>query len=169
MFQELLRPHPLIAEVCGDKLCTVRMIAIFEGSQVRLYGAYWKIAVEPNMADNYWRKGNVLALVDPTDGTVKRCSTGLGAEYRSVDVHPVTGKAICGFVLPDWSEAVNMVLSASRAFPGFKMQAWDVALSDKGPILLEFNRFGSLFLPQLAEQHGLYDGEFRKFIDRYRS
>ena len=168
MFQELLRPHPSITEICGNNLCTVRMATIFEGSNVRLCWTYWKIAVEPNMADAYWRKGNLLTFVDPEDGEVKHCSTGYGADYRSIEVHPVTQKAINGFKLPDWNEAVDQVLNASRAFPGIVMQGWDVALTDKGPLLLEVNIVGGMRLPQLAEQRGLYDGEFRAFIDRYR-
>ena len=165
MFQELLRPHVAIAEMCGDNLCTVCMMSIFEGASVHVHGSYWKIAVEPNMADNYWRKGNLLALVDLADGTVKHCSTGQGVDYRRVGIHPVTQKAIGGFQLPDWNEAVAAVLNASRAFPGIVIQSWDVALTDNGPVLLEVN-VGGIHLPQVAEQRGLYGGAFRAVLER---
>jgi hypothetical protein len=47
------------------------------------------------------------------------------------------------------------------------MQAWDIAVTPDGPVPLEVNDVGSLFLPQMADQRGLYEAEeFRAFIRR---
>jgi hypothetical protein len=56
------------------------------------------------------------------------------------------------------------MLRASQAFIGLKMQAWDVAITPDGPVPLEVNEVGSVFLPQIADQRGLDDPEFRQFI-----
>jgi hypothetical protein len=60
-----------------------------------------------------------------------------------------------------------VTLRAARAFSGLSMQAWDIAVTPQGPMPLEVNDIGSLFLPQMADQRGLYEaGEFREFIRR---
>lgn len=168
LIQELLHPHPEIAEVCGDHLCTVRAIVMLDRDGPRIFCTLWKIAASENMADNYWRKGNMLAVLDRSDGSVIRCTTGLGPDMREVDRHPATGKPLIGFKLPDWDEAIDLVLSAARAIPGLPIQAWDIALTSKGPMALEVNVFGSVFLPQIAMQQGLLEGELAAFMEKNR-
>jgi hypothetical protein len=90
--------------------------------------------------------------------------TGLGPDFRLVDNHPTTGLPLRGFQVPCYHEAVELTLRASRAFIGLKMQAWDVAITPEGPVPLEVNEVGSVFLPQIADQRGLDDPEFRRFI-----
>jgi hypothetical protein len=44
------------------------------------------------------------------------------------------------------------------------MQAWDVAPTDRGPVLIEVNIGGDFNLPQLAQAKGLMDERFRRFL-----
>ncbi|MGF1630372.1 MAG: sugar-transfer associated ATP-grasp domain-containing protein [Kiloniellaceae bacterium] len=168
LIQELLHPHAAIAALVGDRLCTVRMIVLFDDKGPRLHCALWKIAASGNMADNYWRKGNILALLDRETGTVVRCTVGLGAELREVDRHPGTNECLPGFAIPQWDELRELTFRAARALPGLPVQAWDIAPTTKGPMALEVNVFGSLFLPQIAVQSGIYQGEFREFMNAHR-
>jgi hypothetical protein len=50
---------------------------------------------------------------------------------------------------------VELTRRIARAFVGLKMQAWDIAFTPEGPIPLEINFIGSLFLPQTADQRGI--------------
>ena len=144
------------------------MIVLFDGSGPRLFCSLWKVATGGNMADNYWRKGNILALLDRERGTVQKCTTGLGPELQTVSHHPDTGKCLIGFAIPDWDAIVDLTKNAACAVPGLPVQAWDIAPTAKGPMALEVNVFGSSFLPQLAMGAGLYQGEFRAFMDAHR-
>ena len=168
LFQELLHPHAEIAELSGGRLCTVRMMVLLDDQGPRIFAALWKIAGPGNMADNYWRKGNMLALLDKARGCVQRCTTGLGPELREIDRHPETCRPLVGFVVPDWSDIVELTLRAACAFPGLPIQAWDIAVTSKGPLPLEVNVFGSPFLPQIANDGGLLQGDFRTFIEAQR-
>jgi hypothetical protein len=168
IFQELLLPHPLIAAEISTRLCTLRLIALLEGDHIRLFRAYLKVAAGGNVADNYWRPGNFIATLDMATGMVKQCVTGLGPDFRALDSHPITGRSIAGFIVPFYGEAVELVLRAARIFPGIRMQAWDVAITPAGPIALELNVEGSVFLPQAADQRGMGDQSFREFLARSR-
>jgi hypothetical protein len=49
-------------------------------------------------------------------------------------------------------------------FPDIPMQLWDIAIVDPGPVSLELNVIGSLFIPQLVNQRGLWFGDFCEFV-----
>lgn len=168
LFQELLAPHRDIAANISPRLCTLRLIVLLERDRVRLFRAYWKIAVGRNLADNYWRPGNLIASIDSDSGRVVKCMTGLGPDFRVVDVHPQTGMPLSGFQVPLYREAVDLTLRIAPAFAGMKMQAWDMALTTEGPIPLEVNEEGSVFLPQVVDGHGMNDQGFREYRDRIR-
>lgn len=168
LFQEALRPHHAIREFIGEKICTLRVIAMIERSQPRLFMATWKINLGENVADNYWRTGNLLARIDQKTGEVLQCMSGLGPRFQLIDRHPRTGRPLRGFRVPHYQDAISLVLRASRIFPDILMQAWDVAITDAGPVTLELNIVGSLFIPQLVNQRGLWSDEFRAFIQTFR-
>lgn len=167
LLQELLVPHPAIREHCGDRICSVRVVTIFDTNGARAIATVWKVATGPSMADNYWEPGNLVAAIDPTSGVVGRPFTGLGRDIRRVDDHPDTGKRLTGFALPDWHAAMELCLRATASIPRLPMQAWDIALTSRGPTLLEVNVNGGMRLPQLCAEAGLLRGEFAEFLKRF--
>ncbi len=164
LLQELLAPHPDIRQRCGDRICTVRMITLVDRNGPRLFRSIWKIATGASMADNYWVAGNLVAPVDPKTGVVGRSGRGIGRDFRYVDEHPDTRQKLPGFELPDWQTAVALCLSATSAIPRLPMQAWDIALTARGPLLLEVNVNGGMHLPQMCTGEGIYRGEFVEFL-----
>ena len=167
--QKLLTSHPDIAARFGDRLSTVRMIILRETDGPRVFAALWKIASARNMADNYWRSGNVLAVLDTQNGVVKSCTQGMGPELRQVEHHPDTGQRLIDFALPRWNDLREMAMKASYAVGGLPIQAWDMAITPDGPLALEVNEIGSLFLPQIAFQAGLNQGEFKRVVEALRA
>ena len=166
LLQEMLRPHPELAALCGARLSTVRLIVLLERGEPTVLHALWKIPVGANPADNFWRPGNLLAGLDAADGRVTRVIQGTGADQLELDRHPDTEQPLLGAILPEWSALTGLCLEAARAFPGLRMQAWDIALTERGPVLVEVNIGGDFNLPQLAHAKGLMDERFRAFLDR---
>ncbi len=169
LFQELLRPHADIRQSISEKICTLRLIVLLDQGAPRLMKAVWKVAASKNLADNYWREGNFMAKLDQQSGQILQCMSGLGPDFRLLDRHPVTGAPLKGFQVPCYREAVELVLEASRVFPDIVMQAWDIAITDDGPIPLELNVIGSLFIPQIIDQKGLWEDGFRDLVESYRA
>jgi hypothetical protein len=166
LFQEMLRPHAEVAALCGPRLSTVRLIVLLEQREPAVLHALWKIPVGDNPADNFWRPGNLLAGLDAGDGRVVRVIQGTGADQLELERHPDTEQPLLGATLPDWPALTALCLKAARAFPGLRMQAWDIALTERGPVLVEVNIGGDFNLPQLAHAKGLMDERFRAFLDR---
>jgi hypothetical protein len=57
---------------------------------------------------------------------------------------PGTERSFIGFQLPDWEKAKELALQAADAFPWARSIGWDVAMSGRGPVLIEGNEEWSL-------------------------
>ena len=131
--------------------------------------AIWKVPAGENRADNFWRSGNLLAYLDAADGRIHRVVRGVGPEQELLSDHPDSGRLMVGEHLPDWRLATELCLQASSFLPELRWQAWDVALCDRGPVLLEMNIGGDFNLPQVASGQGMMSDRFRAFLDECRS
>lgn len=165
LFQEMLLPHPYIEKLCGRKIGTFRVITGVYPGGVSLLSTLWKIPVGSNMADNFWR-GNMVAPVDPESGEIGRCVKGMGKDLTTHETHPDTGEQLTGKILPDWEIALEKCLYFSSCLSGIPLQAWDIAMTNRGPVFLEVNINGSLFLPQLAWQKGFRSNKLNFLIEK---
>lgn len=143
--QPWLEPHAALRPIMpGRALGAVRVVTLLVGDEVRVPFAFVKIPVGNIIFDafNHGRSGNLMALVDVTDG---RLSIGWGpsrTHRRRLDTyaaHPDTGAAIEGFRVPCWPEVLQAVTAGARAFPELKTLGWDVAITPGGVSLLEAN------------------------------
>jgi hypothetical protein len=147
LFQEVLRPHPQVSRLTGNPLVSsVRVVLIQDEAGIEIVAAVWKIATGQHDTDQFTRQfpGNLLAAVDTETG---RVGTVIDYEWRVARV-PGAGASTDGFVLPDWDEALPLCRRAAALFPLMRIQHWDVALTDRGPYLLEVNDIGSISGPQ---------------------
>ena len=117
--------------------------------------AVMKIPTDGNIADNYWRTGNMLGALDKETGEITRVVTGTGPALRELTHHPVTEAELTGLKLPEWHVASALCRRAAMALPGLRTQSWDIALTNRGPVAIEVNWGGDLNLHQLAHGRGI--------------
>ena len=165
IFQECLSPHPVIEEICGPRLSTIRLVIALTNNGPEIMRSIWKIPTGDNIADNFWRPGNILAALDSDSGTVLRSVQGTGPQQIGVDRHPDTAQLIKGITLPDWQNVKDLAISSAYAFPNLRLQAWDIALTNRGPVLLELNIGGDFVLPQIATGRPSMDPRFVDFLE----
>lgn len=169
LFQERLEPHPEVARLAGPAIGTVRLLTGNLGGKRELLDCVWKIVAGGNVADNFWRDGNMLGALDPETGEVTRVVRGIAVDAVEVETHPDTGKALKGFRLPDWESLKETCLKAAATFPPLCLQGWDVALSDRGPVLFEVEGDGGgAQMTQHAQGRGLLDDDFVAFLERWK-
>src|SRR3546814_11184227 len=75
------------------------MLRVEDGGP-RLTLTTWKISAGGNVADNYWREGNLLAKLDQKTGRILHCTTRLAPRHRTVEHHPRTGPPLAGLQAP---------------------------------------------------------------------
>jgi len=167
MFQELLQPHPALSERIGNRLSTARLVVIGRDDDRHLFTAGIRLPVGNKMTDNIQggKSGTLLGRLDLETGQITELYSGFGLDWSTTDRHPDTGALLLGLRIPDWEAAVRMALAASKSIPGLVVQGWDVAFTDRGPVLVECNATGSVHLPQLVLGKGLAQPEFLALYD----
>jgi glutathione synthase/RimK-type ligase-like ATP-grasp enzyme len=164
IFQERLQSHERLREVCGESIGTARVMVMVREDGAEIYQALWKVPVGDNVADNFWRPGNILASLDIESGRVLRAVQGVGLDQAEVERHPDTARSLTEIALPDWTALKSLCLKAAAALPKLSMQAWDIAMCPEGPILVEVNVGGDFNLPQIATGRGLLSDSLRDFL-----
>lgn len=159
LFQELLRTSADIAAVCGPRLTSVRIIVIMTPAGPEILSAVWRVPTGANITDNFdcGHNGNIIAGIDLATGRIQRIVRGVGWKTIPVDCHPDTDIMFDNLHLPDWHATCALCLNAAKLFPDLRLQHWDVALTDRGPVALEVNVEGGMRTHQIVQQRGLYD------------
>ncbi len=169
LVQGLIAPHPCVVALCGNRLCTARIMVVLGANGPQVHRSAWRIACGNNAIDNFSHGslGNLVADIDPATGAVKRVISGYGLALKEAPRHPDTGAPLVGTTLPDWEDAVAMVCRGAAAMPGLRFQHWDVAFSNEGPIALEVNLYdtGGTDFSQLFGR-GIVDGEVARLLGR---
>lgn len=160
LFQRVVEPSVFSMTNFSRTLATLRMLVLFSGDEPRIESAVLKIPSGESIADNYWRKGNMLGAVDRDAGEITRVVSGVGAELVELTQHPATNVDLTALEIPDWHEICDVVLSAAGLFPEVRTQSWDIGLTSEGPMLIEFNFGGDLNLHQLAHRRGALTDEY---------
>lgn len=163
LFQSLLRPHSDLADVT-DAVSTVRVIIIVSGGGPEILHTIWKIPARGNIADNFWRVGNMLAAIEPESGEVRRAVTGVGPTHQTVTHVPGSGSSLVGRTLPEWQKTIAMCREVGRLFHFTRYQSLDVALTDRGPVIVEVNTGSAFNLSQLAWGRGFLTDRFAAFL-----
>ena len=163
LLQRRLLPHPVLAAQFGPRLWSVRLVVLLTPTGPNIHRAVAKIATGSNPADNFWRSGNMLGAIEEA-GRIVRVVRGTGIDQHVNKLHPDTGAQIVGTEIPDWPCLVDVVRAAAPIFPGIRTQSWDVALTDRGPVLLEVNYGGDLNLGQLAHGKGALDEVYAEHL-----
>lgn len=167
LFQTRMSPHPEIVKVVGDQISTVRMFVLVDEQGPLLLRAAWKIPSGESVADNFWRSGNMLGGLDVETGEVLRVLRRTENSTEQVESHPKTGTSFKGLRFPHWKEMCETVMRGAAALPSCHFQGWDVALTDRGPVLVEVEGDGGdPIMEQLCFDTGLLQGRYLDFATK---
>ncbi|HEY1736752.1 MAG TPA: sugar-transfer associated ATP-grasp domain-containing protein [Methylovirgula sp.] len=159
IFEHFLMPHEDTIKLHGERLGTIRVLTLLDDG-ARILRASWKIPAGTNMADNFWRAGNILAKIDLAKGEIGRAVSGAGFETTILDRHPDTGAALVGAPVPGWDELSALALEGARLMRHVPLIGWDIAPTVDGPVIVEMNETPDLFLNQFAHARGILEPEF---------
>lgn len=168
IFQKRVSPHTATKAICGDRLSTVRVVTILTDAGPKILCVCEKLPAGGNVADNYWRSGNLLVQLDPATGVRGYATSGKGFELREHSHHPDTGVAIRGTAVPNWNAVCDVALEASRLLKDAPLMGWDIAPVESGAIIVDANDTPDFMLPQLADRKGILGPELEDFLARCR-
>jgi hypothetical protein len=129
--QPVLEDHAALKAFGTSALSNVRIVTA-KGLTIRStpVAAAISLAVEEESLTGH---EGIHCGIDIETGAIVRTLDPEGDDRR-------LSRSLIGFALPDWSECISLVRKAhDDAFPAFTTLGWDVALTPRGPILLETN------------------------------
>ncbi len=151
--EEFVIQHNLLMALSPAGLNTVRIFTQLLNEDVKFLGARLRISVN-SPVDNM-AAGNLAAPIDIDSGVVTGPGVYSDITKEGKSVHPVTGVAIIGFVVPFWKEVIELVKLAALNTPGNRSVGWDIAITNDGPELIEGNHNWCKLLWQLPVGKGL--------------
>lgn len=161
LFQEQLKPHPEIERVCGPRVSSIRVTSARINSKNTIVSAVWRIPVGSNMVDNFQHgaSGNLLGGVNITNGQITRVVGKINGKIEAVTIHPDTGAPFDRYTLPDWPKLTEICEQAANYLMGMNLHHWDIALTERGPVIIENNEIADLDLHQHANRKGFWSEE----------
>lgn len=139
--EDLILQHPALEKLYPNAVNSMRIITILDnwGKPHCVY-IVQKMGYNGRIVDN----NGLFTPVDPETGRIKYPAhsgdTTLGIIYEE---HPETHVHLQGYQIPYVKEAVEMCLKASLVVPQVRYIGWDVAVTEKGPVIIEGNTFNA--------------------------
>lgn len=162
--EEFIVQHSDVAALYPYSVNTYRIVTVLTENVPHIVYAFIRIGNGGRFVDNI-NAGGMAAPVDVQTGVIKYPAFDKDSVYY--EKHPATGCKIQGWQLPFWKEASDMVLEAATVIPQVGYVGWDVAVTEKGPVLIEGNPFpGHDILqmpPHVPDKIGMLP-EFKKYI-----
>lgn len=165
LIQEFIENHAELKKFT-PYTCTVRTYNIIRDEGMITPFILIKISVGANIADNFWRKGNIIASINTKTGVIERAMQQDGPILKEINEHPDTKEPLLGFQIPFWNDVLAINAKASNVCKELRYQALDIAITDDGPVVIEVNSNGSFILPQAAYGKGFLTDEVLEFVNR---
>ena len=161
--EEFVKQHPVMNELTPASVNTIRIVTMSskekavtaDGRHTDIAYAALRIGGGNSIVDNF-HSGGMAVAVDLETGKI--CTDAADMEGNVFNAHPVTGTVFRGFQIPYFRESVEMVEDIIREKEVEGYMGWDIAISEKGPVLIEVNTHpGAVLLstPYAPEHKGM--------------
>lgn len=162
LIQPALTNHAELLQLSVGALCTVRILTCRdESGGFEATNASFRMSINPKSPVDNIHAGGIATPVDLATGRLGPASDlGLGPKFAWYDVHPLTGAAITGRVLPFWAETMALAIRAHAEFSEWTVIGWDIAILDEGPRLIEGNKGPDVDLIQRPLRGPIGSGRF---------
>lgn len=163
LLQPLERNHSFLDRYTGS-LATVRVCMIVTEHSIEVPFAVLKVPSQDNVADSFWRPGNLACGLEVGSGRIVTARTRHRFGTTDHATHPETGATLVGETLPLWDAVLDLARACAPIFAPARYQSMDIAITPDGPVLIEINTGGGFDLPQLATGQGFLTDEVREFF-----
>ena len=137
IIQERVIQHEKLKELYPHALNTLRIVSVIEHGKVIILGALLRMGAGGNIVDN-WHQGGVAVGIT-NDGELMHWGLFMPGRGTKTDRHPDTGIVFNGFKLPYWKETLELVTETHTKLALIKAVGWDIAITEKGPVVIEGN------------------------------
>ncbi|MCR5147477.1 MAG: hypothetical protein K6C35_00780 [Eubacterium sp.] len=148
--EEGIHQHPEMSRLYPGSINTLRMATVRGKNGPQFFYAILRMGVGGSFTDNA-TSGGIYTYVR-RDGLLKfdAYAEKIGVYF---DKHPDTGVTFKGYKVPMMKEAIELAIKAAEHVPELGYVGWDIAISDKGPVIVEGNDIPGYDMPQNSAWH----------------
>jgi hypothetical protein len=170
LLTELLRQRDDIRALCGETVASLRTVMLVRDGEPEIFRVAILLPTGRQQTSNslHLSTGTLVGQVEPATGRIGRVIRSTGPFFEYADRHDETGARLEGATIADWDGFLAVMHRAALALSPFRMQHWDVALTDRGPVLMEMNFHGAEDLLQMHGPPGVYDEQYLSFRESHR-
>ena len=128
--------HPEMNLLSDSSVNSIRITTLEKGGEIHVMYALVRMSDGSGYVDNISSGGMFCPLDENGVITADAFCDSTGEYYKK---HPKTGQVFEGFRIPYFNEAVELVRIAAQRVPEIRYVGWDVAVTEKGPVLIEGN------------------------------
>ncbi len=131
-----IRQHPVMAAFNPQAVNIIRFYSVCSPAGAYLFAPVLTVADRQNISNG--SQDALTAMVDIRSGLVLTDAVDQNnvADYAA---HPITGAVFKGAQIPFWEETLAMMRRAVPLAEKISNVGWDVALTERGPLLIEAN------------------------------
>lgn len=140
LLEEIVVQNQKMRKLYDKSVNTLRIFTLLVDDKPNVLQSILKIG-NGGIIDNF-SSGGMYTFLD-NEGTV--IVPAIDQADNIYEKHPITKENIIGFQVPMYKEALNLVKAASKVVPEIAYIGWDVAITDKGPVIIEGNCYPGVF------------------------
>ena len=164
LIEECIVQHEKMNELHPNSVNSLRIFTFIKDGESHFLQAVLKLG-NGGVIDNFSRGGMYTILNEQG----KVIYPAIDKDDNIYKIHPVTNQSIIGFEVPLFKEAVELVCEAAKITPEVGYVGWDVAISEKGPMVIEGNCYPGVFQtkPSLKEDKTGALPKYNEFMTLY--
>lgn len=152
--EELIKQNKKMNSLCASSVNTIRMMTFVNNGRSELLYAVLRVGNGSCEVDNF-HKGGMGVSIDTKRGILK--GLAIDKDLNEYKRHPQTKILFDKFEIPYFKEAKDLVLKCALVNQNIQVVGWDVAITDKGPVLVEGNRRPGFDIVQVVSRKGRMD------------
>ncbi|MBQ3087274.1 MAG: hypothetical protein IJC45_08060 [Clostridia bacterium] len=154
--EEYVVQHPFFADLNPSSLNTVRVPTVLTGTgpdnyEVQVFYPCLRIGRQGSVVDNAGA-GGLLVQIDAQTGTLYPVARD--EANHAFTAHPDSGIVFEDLTIPQWDAAVEKAKQLALSCPENRYTGWDLALTDKGWVMIEGNARAQFLVGQICDRVG---------------
>jgi hypothetical protein len=138
IYQAFVYNHKDIIELQGSDYCGTIRYVIYNKSKEEKFPVAASIQMNGGkITDHMVNGGSYSASIDLKSGKIS--TKGLDRTGEVLDKNPISGKEIFDYQMPLWNDVLELVEKTCNEYAELPLIAFDVALTNNEPLLLEIN------------------------------
>ncbi|MBR2735608.1 MAG: hypothetical protein IKE05_05400 [Clostridia bacterium] len=146
--QDFIEQHEDLKVLNPSSLNTIRIITTKFNDKAQILCAGLRMGQNTKTIVDNASKGGCFVGIDEKTGKLQKY--GFFSKSRAVKEHPESKIKFENYQIPFWKECVDTAKKLQMMSPGYTSIGWDIAITPKGPVLIEGNSKWGEFIPNLT-------------------